>query len=279
MLHVDTPRWLHALDEVPTDRRVALRLLWLLDDPHARLDAITHVISADPSLSVRILALANASPACEAGGITSLPRAVSVLGARSVQAIASTAVLNLFSNRPELPEQFWLHSITAGVAAARVAFHMHLDPSEALTAGLLHDFGEQLLRDHDPDRFDEMTVSAADHDPASRLAIEREMFGTDHATLGAEVLSNHGLPARLVDALRDHHATDLHASPLTRVVSIADCIAKIIDGDTQLDLDSTLVAAGIDAGVDRLIEQTEIDRLALVKFLAADFQAPRSTRR
>jgi hypothetical protein len=44
-------------------------------------------------------------------------------------------------------------------------------------------------------------------------------------------------------------------------------------------LDSTLVAAGIDVGADRLIEQTEIDRLALVKFLAADFQAPRSTRR
>ena len=276
MLHVDVPEHVHELDEVPTDRRVALRLLWLLDDPHAPLDAITHVISADPGLSARLLALANASSVSEAGGVTSLPRAVSLLGAQAVQAVACTAVLNLFSNRPELPERFWLHAITAGVAAARVAFHMHLDPGEALTAGLLHDFGEQLLHGRDPDRFDEMVVSVSDEGAEARLVIERQLFGIDHATLGAQVLSSRGLPSAFTNAVHQHHDNSADAAPLTRVVRVADCIAEIIEGDTRLDLDATLRAAGIAAASDRLIEQTETDRRSLVQFLAADFQAPRS---
>jgi putative nucleotidyltransferase with HDIG domain len=279
MLHVEVPGAVHDLVEVPTDRRVALRLLWLLDDPHASSEAITHVISADPGLSARLLALANASSSCEPGGVTSVLRAASLLGGPAVHAIACTAVLNLFSNRPELPERFWLHAITAGVAAARIAFHMHLDPSEALTAGLLHDFGEQILNGRDPERFDEMLVSMPADAPEARLAIERQVFGIDHATLGAQVLSSHGLPATLTNAVHQHHDTDVDVAPLVRVVRVADCIAEIIEGDTRLDLDATLRAARIEAAGDRLIEQTETDRSVLVKFLAADFQAPRSATR
>ncbi len=279
MLHVDVAVQVRELDEVPTDRRVALRLLWMVDDPHISLDALTHVISADPGLSARLLALANASSACPAGGVGSLPRAVSVLGPRAVQAVACTAVLNLFSNRPELPESFWLHAITAGVAAAQVAFHLHLDPGEALTAGLLHDLGEQLLRAQEPAGFDEIVASMANEPWVTRRSLERQRFGTDHATLGAQVLASHGLPAGLTNAVLQHHDNVGKEEPLTQVVRVADCIAKIIEGDTLLDLDATLHATGIAADGDRLMEQTETDRRALVQFLAADFQAPRSARR
>ncbi|MCU1465929.1 MAG: hypothetical protein JWM72_1857 [Actinomycetia bacterium] len=276
MLHVDAAKHVHHLDEVPTDRRVALRLLWLLDDPHAPSDAISHVISADPALSARVLALANASVACPSEGVISLPRAASVLGPQTVRAVASTAVLNLFSNRPELPEQFWVHAMTVGLAAARVAFHIHRDPAEALTAGLLHDFGEPLLRDRDPQRFDEMVLSESDGPGEDRLELERELFGIDHATLGAQVLSDHGLPAALTNTLLEHHDTGPNAAPLTRVVRVADCIAKVIEGDTHVDLDAALHASAIDAAGPRLIEQTETDRRALVTFLAADFRASRT---
>jgi putative nucleotidyltransferase with HDIG domain len=275
MLHVDTPEHVHQLDEIPTDRRVALRLLWLLDDPDAPLDEITRVISADPALSARILALANASFFRDAGGVTALPRAVSLLGTNTVHSVASTAVLDLFSNRTDPPEYFWLHAITAGVAAARVAIHLDVDPSEALTAALLHDFGETLLHRRDPEQFDKMARFASAASPEAGLALETRLFGIDHATLGAQVLSSNGLPTTITDAVREHHAADATAHPLTRVVRVADCIAEIIEGDARLDLDATLRAAGISAGGDRLIEQTETDRSALLNFLA-DFMTPRS---
>jgi putative nucleotidyltransferase with HDIG domain len=278
MLHADAPEHVHELDDVPTDRRVALRLLWLLDDPYAPLDEITRVISADPALSARILALANASFFGDAMGATALPRAVSLLGAKAVHSVASTAVLDLFSNRTDPPEHFWLHAITSGVAAARVAVHLDVDPAEALTAALLHDFGESLLYRRDPERFDESVSSIGEESPEARAQAERRLFGIDHATLGARVLSSHGVPRRITQAVRDHHVAGADAHPLSRVVHLADCIAEVVEGNARLDVDAALHAAGVAAVGDELVEQTATDRLALLSFLA-DFMTPRSTRR
>lgn len=276
MLYVDAPEQTHEFDEVPTDRRVALRLLWLLDDPNAPLDEIARVISADPALSVRILALANVPFYREAGGVTALPRAVSLLGAQTVRSLASTAVLHLFSaDRVEVPDEFWLHAITAAVAAARVASRLKVDPAEALTAALLHDLGEQLLRGRDPQRFDEIARTLAGEPVEARLAIERRLLGIDHATLGAQVLAKQGLPRTITDAVQEHHVVGADASRLTRVVHVADCIAKIIEGDSELDLDATLRAAGVPGTSDSLVDQSETDRRALLRFLA-DFLAPRT---
>ncbi len=276
MLFVDAPAQSPELEEVPTDRRVALRLLWLLDDPNAPLDEITRVISADPALSIRILALANVPFYREAGGVTALPRAVSLLGAQTVRSLASTAVLHLFAaDRVEVPEEFWLHSITAAVAAARVAGRLKVDPAEALTTALLHDFGEQLLRGRDPERFDEMTQTLAGESVEGRLEIERRVLGIDHATLGAQVLAKQGLPATITSAVQDHHVVSASAAPLVRVVHIADCIAKIIEGDAELDLDAALRAAGVPGAPDGLVDQAEADRRVLLRFLA-DFLAPRT---
>ena len=283
MLQVDAPEQAQAFDEIPTDRRVALRLLWLLDDPHAPLDQITRVISADPALTVRMLTLANAPYFRTAGDVTALPRAASVLGAQAVHAIASTAVLGLFSwDRVELEDHFWHHAITAAVAAARVAEHVQADPAEALTAGLLHDVGEHLLRSRDPQRFDETMRAVSNESVEGRLAIERQLFGVDHATLGAQVLSRQGVPSAITNALLDHHltaATTATAAPLARAVHVADSIAKVVEGDTRVDLDATLRLAGVAATGSSLVEQAEDDRRAILKFLAADFLAPRNALR
>jgi putative nucleotidyltransferase with HDIG domain len=275
MLHVETSEPVRELNAIPTDRRVALRLLWLLDDPYAPLDEITRVISADPALTVRILALANGPFSRNGRGTAALPAAVALLGPNSVHSVASTAVLDLFSNRADPPDHFWLHAITAGVAAARVAIHLDVDPAEALTVALLHDFGEPLLYQRGPEQFDEMVRSASGQPPAARRAIERKLFGIDHATLGAQVLSTNGLPTTITNAVRDHHGAGASADPLTRVVQVADCIAEIVEGNAGHDLDAMLRAAGVAAAGEHLVDQTDIDRAALLNFLA-DFMAPRA---
>ena len=94
-----------------------------------------------------------------------------------------------------------------------------------------------------------------------------------------KVLASGGSLGDHVDDAAPREWSDPRASALTRVVRVADCVTKIIDGDADLNLDGTLRAAEIDADGDRLLEQTEIDRQALVRFLAADFQVPRSVSR
>jgi putative nucleotidyltransferase with HDIG domain len=280
MLHVETPDHAPELNDVPTDRRVALRLLWLLDDPYAPLDEISRVVSADPALTIRVLALANASFFRDAGGTVALTNAVALLGEKTVHSVASTAVLDLFSNRREPPDHFWLHAVTAGVAAARVAVHLEVDPAAALTVALLHDFGESLLYQRDPDRFDEMVRTASAEPAAARLALETDVFGVDHATLGARVLSSNGLPLAITNAVREHHVgvAGAAADPMTRVVQIADCIAEVVDGSPTADPGAVLRAAEVTAAAERLVDQAEGDRTALLNFLA-DFMTPRAALR
>jgi putative nucleotidyltransferase with HDIG domain len=274
VLHVDAPDQAYEFSDVPTDRRVALRLLWLLDDPRAPLDEISRVIWADPALTARVLALANTRHFGAGRGVTTLPRAVSLLGPQTVRSLASTAVLHLFSSEcAELPDEFWLHAVTAAVAAAHVAGSVPADRAEAFTAALLHDFGELLLRDHDPQRFDEMARAVADEPLEARFAIERRLFGIDHASLGAQVLSRQGLPPAITGAIREHHLADATATPLARIVRVADCVAKVVDGDSRTDLDATLREVGITAAGDRLVAQAESDRNGLLRFVS-DFVAP-----
>jgi putative nucleotidyltransferase with HDIG domain len=279
MLQFDALDSADDLGDFPTDRRVGLRLLWLADDPNARIDQITLVISADPALSVRILALANAPFFRKAGQVMSVSHAVSLLGAPTVRSLASTPVLQLFSSDcSQLPDRYWLHAITAAVAAARVASEARIDPAEALTAGLLHDFGEQLLRSRDPQRFDELVQATSNATVHVRLRRERRVFGVDHATLGADVLRRQGLPTALTVALHEHHLVTEKATPLARVVHVADCVAKVIQGDATLDLERTLHEVGFEADGASLVAQVESDRRALLMFLA-DFSAPCADRR
>ena len=262
--------------EFPTDRRVGLRLLCLADDPNARIDEMTRVISADPALSVRILALANTSFFREAGQVMSIPRAVSLLGGPTLRSLASTQVLQLFSSDcPQLPDRYWLHAVTAAVAAARVAGEVRIAPAEALTAGLLHDFGEQLLRNRDPQRFDELLRAASNTPVQVRLRLEQRHFGVDHATLGADVLRRQGLPSALTEALRQHHDITAKATPLARLIHVADCVAKVVQGDSGLDLERTLRKMGFRAAGSSLVAQVESDRRSLLRFLA-DFSMPRA---
>ena len=58
----------------------------------------------------------------------------------------------------------------------------------------------------------------------------------------------------------------------------ADCIAEVVEGNAGVDLDATLREAGVSAAGEHLVDQTEIDRAALLNFLA-DFMTPRATAR
>ena len=278
MSPVELKRTSAECDHATTDRRVALKLLWLLGDPKSPIEQITRAISADPALTARILALANL-PTFRARGVTSVARAASVLGPGLVRSLSSTAALELFSEQSEPDGGLWLHSITTAVAAARVAGCVRVNAAEALTVGLLHDYGEQILRARDPQRFDEIAGAIGNQRPHSRLTIERRLFGTDHALVGAQGLSDLGLPATLTKAIHEHHASSENQTPLAAVLQSADAIAHVLDGAFDEDVLAPLRRHGVHTqNSDKLIAATEVDRSALLKFLS-EFIAPRAEAR
>ena len=112
------------------------------------------------------------------------------------------------------------------------------------------------------------------HEPVeARLAVEHRIFGVDHATLGAQTLSTHGLPASITDAVREHHLLSANPPMLAQVVHIADCAASVIQGDTHQDLEKTLRSLRFDENAQGLIAGCKEDQRALLSFVAG-FTAP-----
>jgi hypothetical protein len=109
--------------------------------------------------------------------------------------------------------------------------------------------------------------------------MERRLFGTDHALVGAQALSDLGLPATLTNAIHEHHASSENQTPLAAALQSADAIAHVLDGELDEDVLAPLRRHGVDTrNSDELIAATEIDRSALLTFLS-EFIAPRAEAR
>jgi HD-like signal output (HDOD) protein len=110
---------------------------------------LNRVISLDPVLVGRVLKLINSAYYGLEQQVTSLVRAMIMLGINTVKNLAlSSAILSNLVGRGFLglnAEGFWRHSLCVGVTAKLIARKQGIDHSrleEFFTAGLLHDLGK-----------------------------------------------------------------------------------------------------------------------------------------
>ncbi len=79
-------------------------------------------------------------------------------------------------------------------------------PTEAYTAGLLHDIGKVVLGEHVENRIGAI-IELAQSEGCSFAEAERRFLGLNHAGVGAVLAKKWGLPDFLVGAIRSHHAS------------------------------------------------------------------------
>src|SRR5579864_8617026 len=88
---------LQQLDELPTLPGVALRVLELTANDQASLDEVVALISSDPSLTARILQLVHRADVGVAGEVSSVERAIVLLGFEAVRsAVLAISVFETF---------------------------------------------------------------------------------------------------------------------------------------------------------------------------------------
>ncbi|MDR2103187.1 MAG: HDOD domain-containing protein [Treponema sp.] len=182
-----------------------------------------YVISLDPVLVGRILKLINSAYYGFSQQITSLVRAIIMLGINTVKNLAlSTAVMASLSIQKSRDfrgldmEGFWQHSLCVGVAAKCLAIKRGIDPKlteEYFTAGLLHDLGKiplnaVLHRDY------MNTVSAADRDRLPLYRSETRELKINHTDVGALIVNAWHLERGAVgDAVIYHHRCSEYTGP------------------------------------------------------------------
>ncbi len=256
------------LQRLPAHRMSATRVLHLVDDPTSSAEDLGKVISTDPSMTARLLKMANSASVGLSTPVGTVAGAVTVLGFSVVRSVAVSWAAGLFEGGPRsLPDGYWEHSITVASAAVRIGMALGVPGGQAYSAGLLHDLGQPLLLRFDPVRYRRLLREVAKPDSPEQCEAERRVYGQDHAMVGALVLRSWGLPDDLVDAVANHHHSMTPDDPPTRqAVALAESAAqylrepRTLEPDEREDLGYLLARAGItQLSVDELIEGTRLD--------------------
>jgi HD-like signal output (HDOD) protein len=192
---------------------IYLRLQQVIDDPDHTRDQVAEILSYDPSLSARILRIANSSYYGFPREIESVASAVGIIGEIDLRnLVLATSVagsMNALSYRGVNIDDFWLHSLRCGITARLIAKGIGgFSPETLFLAGILHDLGILVIYQHDA------TLAAAisrqiDQQHQLRDQAERELLGFDHAEVGALLLEAWGLSAELAELVRCHHQYQL----------------------------------------------------------------------
>jgi putative nucleotidyltransferase with HDIG domain len=105
------------------------------------------------------------------------------------------------------PGELWLHSIAVSTTAEALAKNRKLDETnDFFTPALLHDLGKMVLGKFvkaEQLKIDSLVVKGVPY-----VYAEKEVLKTDHAEIGALILSKWSFPDDLINAVRWHHNPD-----------------------------------------------------------------------
>ncbi len=194
---------LGTLNRLPMMPRTYQALTEALASEEASVDVVTSIVAENPSLSLRVLQMANSAFFGLSRRLDDVREAVGYLGFKTIAQLVFAAEVIHEVDSPEVSqmlEQFQAHAILS----SRVAAEIMSGDERATTAGtaaMLHDIG--LLGFLMDETFQEAIANA----PASGYSTdeERKLFGTTHADLGGALLGVWGLSSELVEAVAHHH--------------------------------------------------------------------------
>lgn len=132
---------------VPSLPEIALRIKKAVESETANISKIARIVSADPAITAKLIKAANGPLYRGNVKIDNCQSAIVRLGMNTTkQLVISFTLRELFRlNNPELKRRMldtWRHSTEVGAISMVLAkLTGHLEPEQALLAGLLHDIG------------------------------------------------------------------------------------------------------------------------------------------
>jgi putative nucleotidyltransferase with HDIG domain len=208
----------------------AKRLEELTRTTSARIEQVVMVLESDPALSARLLRLVNSAGYGLKVRCTSVRHAAVLVGTRRLNQVATTAaILDLFESSNSLAAELLEHAAVVGSLCRYLAVHLGLPHDELFTCGFLHDIGKIMLLDTEREIYPGLLREFGGNADSVHEQ-ERRVFGFDHATLGAHVLTAWNIPEPVPKVIAWHHQParalqDSLLSAMVQTLRLADLLA------------------------------------------------------
>jgi putative nucleotidyltransferase with HDIG domain len=240
------------------------RALRLMEQPDVALTELADALATDQALTARILRLGNSAfYGCQKPAAT-LTQAIMRIGLETLRSILFTVSFSGLLGRRLAAYNagsgvLWQHSLAVALCSRHLSQRAWPQRAEEIyVAGLLHDMGKLVLDQYLKADYARLQA-LIDVDGRPVMLAEREVFGVDHATVGAEMARRWRLPASLVDAIEWHHAgvPRVHLPEMPVLVHVADSLCM------RLGL-----------GISKPVQATEVTREAIAYLGLTDQDLP-----
>ncbi len=252
---------LENVTNLPTPPAVAANVISLAQSPEVALSDLAEAITCDPSLTTKVLRVANSPMYAQRRQSANLHQALVVLGINGAVTLAlGFSLLPMLRRSPSENEHLaytWKRSVLSAVSARVLAKKLKLvNSEEAFLAALLQDIGIMAIDRIESGFYQECGEFFGDHDRL--IAYEVEKLGDDHAEVGSWLLKNWGLPDYLQETVGMSHTMDANSGDpkkdaFSRCVALSGRVADLWlkDDDEEAGFSDTADAAEAALALDR----------------------------
>jgi len=197
-----------TLSKLPACSGIALEIIRYSLNGELDKSSFFKLVSSDPILTIQILKTANATVFNYPQKISSLEKALVILGFDMVRDIAlSLSVMSLLQGQTHQKyiHQICHHSLITAFSLKILAQNYDSDHKELLyLGGLLHDIGKILLLNRLGEEYCYL-LEKYKQENKSLMELEIKFLGYDHAEAGADLAEQWNLPPGVVSMIRFHH--------------------------------------------------------------------------
>ena len=267
-----------SVRDLPALPDVVIRLNTLAKDPNSAAADFARIVSREPALATKIIRTANSVVFCPPGTtVRTLQKAIVLLGIDTLRglALASTlgdGILPITGKRLIDQNLLWTHSLATAIGSRVIStLTGRGDPSEVMTAGLLHDIGFLVMGVLDRRTLDR-TLDLARRKNISCTEAESLLGGVTHAEWGKAAAEHWGLCDTITNAAGYHHRPHEDTSDTSGITAIVHVSCGLASAQ-MITVSSGLRGHGIDEQIRESIGLPEEQLMEIRRLMVAESHA------
>ncbi len=207
----------------------------LMEDENSAISDFADVISVDPSMTSRLLQIANSAIYRFPGEISTISRAITVIGTQAIYNMmlvdVAASAFKHFANQAIDLKRFWRMSIYCGLVTKNLAILAGIKDIERLfVAGLLQNFGELLVAKISPEVAKKCELYNRDNLPWS---LQESALGFTYTDISAELLKIWQLPEKIIIPIR--HFNQAQSNQINQDVKVLNLASRLALLDSHGD--------------------------------------------
>jgi HD-like signal output (HDOD) protein len=207
----------------------------LMEDENSAINDFADVISIDPSMTSRLLQIANSAIYNFPGQISTISRAITIIGTQAIYNMmlvdVAASAFKHFENQAIDLKRFWRMSVYCGLVTKNLAIKANIKDIERLfVAGLLQNFGELLVAKITPEIAQQCEKYNRESLPWS---LQNNALGFTYTDISAELLKIWQIPEKIIIPIR--HFNQAQSNQINQDVKVLNLASRLALLDSHSD--------------------------------------------